>query len=1433
LRVAASATAEPVFTSQAPQMWDSALPPAGMVVRNQNGDLVAKPSGMAAYSSQAGPGAGARLWQVPLSVSGSTISLAPPRAALTAPGNVYPLYIDPSFESDPVNEDNSAWTQVDKGYPAQTYWEESSDLQVGLCPAAISPPGQCGSGNGVEVARSFFRMPVPSQLTTKTSINSAYVYMTDQWASSCTKEAVDLRTTVAFGPNVINSATDWDNQPALSSTGLSQSVAFGYDSSCPYSTNDVTWNVTSTIASDAGHYYNQTWGLIANDESNDLAWKQFLSGSSKITMSISYHNPPNQPTALQNAPAGTCKSSYDTQSTIGADDVTLSATVGDVDNANGDDSLSTTFTVKSYSSGDPMDTITVKSGDAAGGLTVSTTIPHATIETWAKGSASYHWYASTTDAGSPVLTSPQSQTCYFLYNPAAPARPGVTVSSSTATIGTSFSATFTPPSGCGTASSPCPVSYTYQMGVGRPVTVPVNDSPASGDWTGNITMGQVGPVQLSVYGTAAGGNPGAINSGVEVTGNSPSSPYQDGYFTGGRYPSVLTTGPGTDPSLWLSVGTGNGSLAPAADIGSLGTELNPGADGPADWAGAEVLHGNFTGTGVEDVMAYYPSGNSSAYAGDGVIIGGQGDVSPLNPYSGNVWTLSDPVADPFEAAQDNPTVLVAAGDASEDVPGVDDLIGIVGDSANGYELDLFSVSGAGTCTGSSTIGGYGFCEQLSTTAPDGTADWNNYALATAQPGGKSSAVVLFALDKATGALYESVNPACNTQVITGCGQGSTASTSLVGMAGTWTTISTPWGTTAPDLVSADVDNAGSVELWTVSGGTAIPYTLRGTALSQENSGSPLGYASDDWQLNDGNTNAQGSNATAATDSVTGDTSTITGTCTGSCFWADDDFFGTVANMANTNDSEASYLAVNPPGIIPSTATSASISLWFNTTATDGVLVSYDGSRPTAATISSGYDPVLYVGTDGKLQADWFPVAQLSSTAPVDDGLWHHVVLTDNGSSETLILDGVIQGTASGGASFTWATPGYLDFGAGYLGGIWADEPHYTQSGNTGYLTDFSGEMAGVTLNPPAATAQLCSQNQTTPVDGGLYDVQNNYWSGGTTCVQTDGGPDFAVSAASMSSSSVGAFPEIWSGCHWGACTADDGQAGRLPIQVSDLGDTTSGWTTTLPATGTYDAAYDMWFNTTPATAGQPNGGEVMVWLGENGMTDHSSTVTYIDGVAWYVAQTTLSGYGVTWPLVTYQRVTPATSVTNLDLRGFIRDAAVRGVVSPSSYLTSVEAGYDIEQASGSPGLTTSSFVLNPVTGIPSGPIGTALSATKCVDDLNSGTAAGTAVDINDCNGTAAQNWAVVIDGTIQVTINGTTMCMGLANNATSAGTGVTLQTCDGSATEIWEPGETGGLWNEASNMCLADPQSSTTDGTQLVIAACDGGSEQNWALPRD
>ena len=137
----------------------------------------------------------------------------------------------------------------------------------------------------------------------------------------------------------------------------------------------------------------------------------------------------------------------------------------------------------------------------------------------------------------------------------------------------------------------------------------------------------------------------------------------------------------------------------------------------------------------------------------------------------------------------------------------------------------------------------------------------------------------------------------------------------------------------------------------------------------------------------------------------------------------------------------------------------------------------------------------------------------------------------------------------------------------------------------------------------AATTSLC-QEQTTSVAGGSYIVQNNeYDSSAQECVTTDGNADFTVASSSIDNAtngSPGAYPSIYQGCHWGDCSS--GGLSSDPIEVSNLtpGTATTSWSTTQTGSGAYDVAYDIWFNQTPTTTGQPNGTEIMVWLNHNG-----------------------------------------------------------------------------------------------------------------------------------------------------------------------------------------------------------------------------------------
>jgi hypothetical protein len=126
-----------------------------------------------------------------------------------------------------------------------------------------------------------------------------------------------------------------------------------------------------------------------------------------------------------------------------------------------------------------------------------------------------------------------------------------------------------------------------------------------------------------------------------------------------------------------------------------------------------------------------------------------------------------------------------------------------------------------------------------------------------------------------------------------------------------------------------------------------------------------------------------------------------------------------------------------------------------------------------------------------------------------------------------------------------------------------------------------------------------------------------------------------------------------------------------------------------------------------------------------------------------------------------------------------------------------------------------------------GPIASGLSSALCVDDADASADNGTAIQLYGCNGTAAQQWTVASDGTLQVFGK----CMDVTDGATGNGTPVQLYDCNGTGAQQWQPQPDGSLRNPASGRCLDDPSFSTADGTQLEIWDCNGGTNQRWTLP--
>jgi hypothetical protein len=265
----------------------------------------------------------------------------------------------------------------------------------------------------------------------------------------------------------------------------------------------------------------------------------------------------------------------------------------------------------------------------------------------------------------------------------------------------------------------------------------------------------------------------------------------------------------------------------------------------------------------------------------------------------------------------------------------------------------------------------------------------------------------------------------------------------------------------------------------------------------------------------------------------------------------------------------------------------------------------------------------------------------------------------------------------------------------------------------------------------AATTTLCS-SQTASVGGGSYVVQNNEWnSSAPECVTTDGNADFTVANSAISAATNGApggYPSIYQGCHWGNCSA--GGLAATPVQASDLGagQVTTSWSTTQTGSGAYDVAYDIWFNRTATTTGQPDCMELMVWLSHNGSVQPFGSEVAANVSIGGHSYDVWEGAQSSWDTVSYAMTTGTTSVSDLDVGQLAQDAISRGYLPSSCWLIDVEAGFELWQ--GGAGLATKSFSVNinrgghtvTVTspGNQAGTVGTAASVQVRASDSASG-----------------------------------------------------------------------------------------------------------------
>jgi len=241
-----------------------------------------------------------------------------------------------------------------------------------------------------------------------------------------------------------------------------------------------------------------------------------------------------------------------------------------------------------------------------------------------------------------------------------------------------------------------------------------------------------------------------------------------------------------------------------------------------------------------------------------------------------------------------------------------------------------------------------------------------------------------------------------------------------------------------------------------------------------------------------------------------------------------------------------------------------------------------------------------------------------------------------------------------------------------------------------------------------AAQSSCSQFDVTPLDGGVYNFQMNEFDSSLQECATINGIGFTITTANFNNATNGSpatYTSVYRGCHWGTCTSSN----PFPIEENNIASATSSVSITQPSGYNNDAAYDIWFNQTSTTSGQPNGTEIMIWLNHQGSIQpfgsQVSTVT-IDGANWAV----WTGNQSSWKIVSYVADTPVTSVSNLNLLPFFSDAVSRGSLQTSWWLIDVEYGFEIW--TGGQNLATSNFSVSAAAGnggscstVPSAPSG--------------------------------------------------------------------------------------------------------------------------------
>ncbi|RKN35414.1 LamG-like jellyroll fold domain-containing protein [Micromonospora musae] len=980
-----------VLTAPAPTMWDSSAAPS--------------PAARGASSTAVAPGRAARTAPIAVKLSPGKLRLTPDRDLLTDSKTAFPVFIDPTFSWTPVGQKMSGWASISYQHQSTNYWKNTPD-----------PQGRMQVGNsGEQRSNTLINFPVPYGTLAGAEIYDAIFKITNTWSWSC-----DEKTVYIYGPSTTLSASNatWNYWEGVSkgSAIASASFAYGY-SGC--AANAASFDITDQIKADvtAQHGTRTLWMVAANEASDTQSWKKFLETSPTLT--IRYNHKPNTPTGMTTSPRTACAGG----TTVGDGPVSLYAPVSD---RNGG-TLGVTF--KLWKTSDASKTAIASSNPNLltypSGSTAVLVVDVGKLRTAAGGAVtSFSWTVQATDFRTP---SSSSATCTFEFDPTRPGAPSVPeVPDLTTTVGEPFTIDVTPAVNPGNDTKPD--GYTYQLNAGPPVEVTATDGVAT------IT---VVPTRftntLTVTSISSGGNIG--DSARLVFNSQPAAMAADGDLNGDDAPDLLTVGGsyGLPPGLWLLPGGNEHAAAAGTNIGAQGTGAL--SNSPTAFDGAQVLSGHFTCTGLQDVLAYYPTGNN---AGGGAVLRANGDGSVLQSrIDGNQSPL---MADLLKDTDGNaPLQLANAGDTRRAGLPCPDLIGTSGDPTTGYHLTYYEALGA--------PGLYFNPTHVPVPTPTGDDAWNEWTLATAQ---MSTGTAMFLWNRTTGALHLWTDLGYNKD----------------NDQFTYTPyqLSTSWNPGADlKLQAADINSDGTADLWTVGAGGVtrawhVGDLAAGTGTITAQQPQTLVTSDHNWLLDDGTTGP----ATNASD-VAG---TLHATGTGGVQWSTGGTFDPDVLFDGTNGAlTTGSAAVN-------TTADFTVAAWVRPTALGGTALSQSGTNTAGFRLWTNAADRSWRFTMARTDVA-SPVLDTAASAPgtAQVGVWTHVMVsfTKATGTMTLYVSGVNAGRVSHPATFNAAggfRMGGHKTGASTWGGWFAGELSNVQTWNRVWTIDAdtaaSGDVAGVT-----------------------------------------------------------------------------------------------------------------------------------------------------------------------------------------------------------------------------------------------------------------------------------------------------------------------------------------------------------------------------------